>query len=55
MKCASRIVIKLICLREDAASTIQAFGGHIFQGYNSAYNFLHISVRKVFSSYVCGN
>ena len=44
MRCASHIVVKLICLSEDAASTIEAFGGHIFQDYNSACNFLHISV-----------
>lgn len=32
---------------------IQAFGGYVFQDYNSACNFLDISVGKVFSCYFC--
>ena len=48
MKCASYIVIKLTSLREDAASTTQAFGGRIFQDFNSACNFLHYQCGEGF-------
>ena len=38
-----------------SVNILQSFGGYIFQDYNSACNFLYISVGKLFSSYFCRN